>query len=148
MLRYRVFFVLVVLLYAGALFAPARQIKSKSHYEREEVTHLPGWRVAELGWIGPLGLTFGWYANFPLFVGMSRMARGRSPGRGLSRFGGLLALSSLLPFAVYSEVDGWHRGYVRGLAVWLWLGAFAVAAGAAEMGRRIDEANSFRQCQP
>ena len=144
--NYRLAFVIVLLLYVGALLAPARQIKSASRYERLQVTNVKGWELARFGWMGPLGLTFGWYANFPLVVCAARMLRGRSPGWGLARVAGVLAASSLLPFGIYSEVDGMHRGYVRGPAVWLWLAAFAVTAEVTWSGRRrVEDAESRRE---
>ena len=132
---YRVCFLVVLLLYATAVWASARQITEGSRLMPEQVEATRGTIILAVGWMGPLGLSFAWYANLPLAWCMSRMARGRSPGWILPQIAGALAASSLLPFRIYSEVDGWHWGWLRGPAVWLWLSSFAVTFAAAVYSR-------------
>ena len=84
-----------------------------------------GFRLMALGWMGPLALSFAWYANIPCFYSIWKLFRGQASWHpALIAF--CLALTALLPHAIYSEVDGWHRAYIVGPALWLWLCAFAI----------------------
>jgi hypothetical protein len=47
-----------------------------------------------------------------------------------------LALTVLLPHAIYSEVDGWHRAYFVGPALWLWLCAIATDLAVTRVSLR------------
>jgi hypothetical protein len=112
-------------LWIAANLAPCAQITDASRYATRNVEAMRGFRLMLLGWLGPLALSFAWYAHIPYFYSVWKLFSGRATVRA-AWIGFGLALTALLPHALYSEVDGWHRAYFIGAALWLWLGAFAV----------------------
>ena len=106
-------------------FVSCAQVIEAGRYAPRAVEAMHGFRLATLGWLGPFALSFAWYANIPYFYCIWKLFRGQASQRAaLIAF--CLALTALLPHAIYSEVDGWHRAYITGPALWLWLCAFAI----------------------
>jgi len=122
----RLGFVLTLVLWLAALFAPCSQVISASRFVLQQVIAFRGYRLAALGWLGPLSFSFAWYANIPYFYCVWKLLRGQSPPRRISLIALCLGLTALLPHAIYSEVDGWHRAHFSGPAIWLWLAAYAI----------------------
>lgn len=98
-----------------------------------EVWHYEIWYGFEIfmfGWLGPLGLAFGWYANIILIFALYYLGSNLKYSAILSSLGFLLALSSLLfkkmfldeRWAPYSDVVEWSIGF------YLWLLCFLVLA--------------------
>ena len=112
--------------YTAALFAPGYQVTEGGQILHRTVDLIPGWRLALLGWIGPLECCFAWFANIPLAFCAFKLTQGKLPGRFTAVLTACLALSALLPQLIFQPADGWHVGYVRGPAVWLWLLSIAV----------------------
>jgi hypothetical protein len=106
-------------------FLSCAQVIEASRYAPRSVESMHGFRLAVLGWLGPVALSVAWYANIPYFYCIWKLFRGQAPRRAALAACGL-ALTALLPHAIYSEVDGWHRAYIVGPALWLWLSAFAI----------------------
>ena len=106
-------------------FVPCTQVVEASRYAPRSSEVMHGFRLTALGWLGPFALSFAWYANIPYFYCICRLFRGHTSWR-VPLIAFCLALTALLPHAIYSEVDGWHRAYIVGPALWLWLCAFAI----------------------
>lgn len=106
-------------------FVSCAQVVEASRYAPRSVDVMNGSRLTALGWLGPLTLSFAWYANIPYFYSIWKLFRGHASWR-VALIAFCLALTALLPHAIYSEVDGWHRAYIVGPALWLWLCAFAI----------------------
>jgi hypothetical protein len=124
--KYRRLGVLLSLgLWIAATLAPCAQVTEASRYSLRNVDAMHGWRLAALGWLGPLGLSFAWYANVPYFYSAWKLFQ-KQPARRAALAAFCLALTVLIPHAIYSEVDGWHRAYFVGSALWLWLCAIAI----------------------
>jgi hypothetical protein len=117
---------IVVGLFAASLFLPGHQRTSAGSILGQADDVVPGWRLASLGWLGPLELCFAWFANLPLIVCVVRMLRGKSPNRPVAIATACLALSVLLPQRIWQPADGWHTGHFHGAAIWLWLSCFGV----------------------
>lgn len=116
----------ILVLFSAALLSPSFQYMNAGRTLGESLEVGKGWQLAAFGWIGPIGLCFAWFANIPLVVCVLKMLRGRPPGRRVSMVAACLALSVLLPHLILSFADGWHTGYLRGPAVWLWLSCFGI----------------------
>ena len=124
--RYCQFGILLALgIWLAANFLPCTQVIEAGRYARPSVEAMHGFRLLVLGWLGLFALSFAWYANIPYFYCLWKLFRGQASWR-VSLFAFCLALSALLPHAIYSEVDGWHRAYIAGPALWVWLCAFAI----------------------
>lgn len=121
--------VLTVMLWIAALLSPARQI-TFGYGPHPHFSPFDGWSLTKFGWLGPVAGIFAWYANPLLLVIVVRLARGHSPGRRLSLIAIALAATVFLPGFVFDfELDGrFHPTFIVGPAVWLWVGAFVVAA--------------------
>lgn len=130
--------VIVVALYALAFVAPGYQSISAGSIIPKSDDFIPGWRLAILGWLGPLELCFAWFANVPFFFCLMKMLRGRFPNRRFAIGTGGLAFSVLLPQLVYQPADGWHTGHLHGPAVWVWLSCVGITVFAGVMQRRND----------
>jgi hypothetical protein len=63
-LIFRLLGLLALLLWCAALFAPFHLELTGFPYTK--FSSEGGWLLALLGWLGPLGLAPGWYANIPL----------------------------------------------------------------------------------
>jgi hypothetical protein len=120
----RFWIVLTLGLWIVSNLAPCAQVIEASRYATRSVEAMRGFRLTLLGWLGPLALSFAWYANISYFYCVWRLFGGHASLRA-ALIGFCLALTALLPHAMYSEVDGWHRAYIAGPALWLWLSAFA-----------------------
>jgi hypothetical protein len=119
--RYCQFGILLTLgVWIAANFFPCTQVVEASRYARRSVEVMHGFRLMVLGWLRLLALSFAWYANIPYFYCVWKLFRGQASWR-VSLIAFCLALTALLPQAIYSEVDGWHRAYIAGRALWLWL---------------------------
>src|SRR5215831_16721813 len=72
----RLFALVALILWCTALFAPisAVPLAGSSSRFNDPYFHNPysGWVLAVFGWLGPLGLAPGWYANIPLAMGLNR----------------------------------------------------------------------------
>jgi hypothetical protein len=106
-------------------FVSCAQVVEASSYAPRSVEVMHGSRLTALGWLGPFALSFAWYANIPYFYCIGKLFRGYASWR-IASIAFTLALTALLPHAIYSEVDGWHRAHIVGPALWLWLCAFAI----------------------
>jgi hypothetical protein len=115
-----------LLLWFAALFAPMRLELAGPFYNVDFQPFL-GWRLASYGWLGPLGLAPGWYANIPLAISLIQCLRGRPPGRRLAWVGLAVAATALAPFWYFGFAGSFRSWYVvRGPALWLWLSAFVL----------------------
>ena len=117
---------IVICLFTAALFLPAHQSTSAGSILHQSDDVVPGWRLASLGWLGPLELCFAWFANLPLIICVVKMLRGKSPKPPTAVITACLALSVLLPQRIWQPADGWHTGHFHGPAIWLWLSCFTV----------------------
>jgi hypothetical protein len=71
------------LLWVAALFAPVRDIDLNYGISPFFVGFpFGGWRLALFGWLGPLVLAPGWFANLLLAKSLYRMFKGTAPGKG------------------------------------------------------------------
>lgn len=113
-------------LWFGALLAPANEVVSASRYVVRSVQPTYGYHLASFGWAGPLGLSIAWYANLPYLYCIVELLRGKPVPRRVALVSLLVAATGLVPHAIFSEVDGWHRASFTGPAIWLWLAAFVV----------------------
>jgi hypothetical protein len=97
-----------------------------------------GWRVAEMGWAGPLVMQFGWYANLIMLPALGRLAFGKPGGDsdawklGLILF--LLWFNTLFwteipfdpgPLTIAARGAGYYAWMASLLVVWL--GLFALS---------------------
>lgn len=130
---------IVIGLFAAALFLPGYQTTSAGAIIRQSDDIVPGWRLASLGWLGPLELCFAWFANVPLIVMVVQMLRGKYPEQPISLITACLAFSVLLPQRIFQPADGWHAGHFHGPAIWVWLSCFGVIALASTLseGREL-----------
>jgi hypothetical protein len=122
----------ILVLFSAALLSPSFQYMNAGPTLGASVEMDDGWALAAFGWAGPLGLCFAWFANIPLVACVFKMLRGIPPRRRVSMVSTCLALSVLLPHFIPSFVDGWHAGYLRGPAVWLWLSCFGILLFASK----------------
>jgi hypothetical protein len=106
-------------------FVSCAQVVEASRDAPRSVEVMHGYRLTALGWLGPFALSFSWYANIPYFYSILKLFHGHGSWR-VALIAFCLALTALLPHAIYSEVDGWHRAYIVGPALWLWFCAFAI----------------------
>jgi hypothetical protein len=124
-LIFRLLGLLALLLWCAALFAPYHLELTGFPYT--ELSSVSGWQLVLLGWLGPLSLAPGWYANIPFAISLIRFLRGRPPGRRLLALIGLaIAATALAPFWASGLMTGfmWRGWFVlRGPALWLWLSA-------------------------
>jgi hypothetical protein len=121
-----------------------------------------GWRFALIGWLGPLFLAPGWYANIPFAINLIRCLRGLRPGIWSASIGVGLAATALMPMRVTDfvpENDGGSAPYwtdwadlAHATVLWLWLGAITLVWFAALIKPRDETARqgnsgdvSFRQ---
>jgi hypothetical protein len=122
-------------LWCAALFAPI----SIGHPEWGG-----GWVFAAGGWLGPLALAFGWYANIPFAIDLIRcFVAGMRPGLLTSSFTAALAATALLPYRTLAPgwtpiklPNGQHAFWIweyipRGPSLWLWFSAIALVWLAA-----------------
>jgi hypothetical protein len=114
------------------------QVTTASQYVPQATEAMHGYRLAIWGWLGPLGLSVAWYAQIPFFYCVWNLFHGRARWRASMVALGLAA-TALLPHTIYSEVDGWHRAYFIGPAIWVWLSAFAIAMAATGILARTAE---------
>jgi hypothetical protein len=128
----------VICLLTSALFLPGHQSTSAGSILHHSDDVVPGWRLASLGWLGPLELCFAWFANIPLIICVVKMLRGSSPKQLTAVITSCLALSVLLPQLIWQPADGWHTGHLYGAAVWLWLAAFGVVVLASMLSESRD----------
>lgn len=100
-----------------------------------------GFRLLELGAIGPIAFNISWYANFPFFLCLWRMLKGATPGLRLSVISALWAASVFLPYFVFDfeQTGRFQANAVRGPAVFLWFSAF-VANVAVSFAAALQEA--------
>ncbi len=129
--RCRIAGLIVICLFSVALFLPGHQSTSAGSILHQSDDIVPGWRLAILGWLGPLEFCFAWFANLPLIICVVKMLRGKSPKQLTAAITACLALSVLLPQRIWQPADGWHTGHLYGAAVWLWLATFAVVVLAS-----------------
>jgi hypothetical protein len=128
---------LALLLWCAALFAPIHQELTGSPYTK--LGSFSGWELALDGWLGPLSLAPGWYANIPFAISLIRCLRGRPPGRWLALIGLAIAATALAPYWASGFMTGFmFRGWfiVRGPALWLWLSAYVLVLILAITARR------------
>jgi hypothetical protein len=118
--------VLALATWIAALFAPCAEVVEGGQFTLQHVDALHGYRLAALGWLGPLGLSIAWYANVPFLYCVWELLREQAPALKVFLIAFCLALTSLLPHISYSAVDGRHLAHFSGPAVWLWLMAFAI----------------------
>lgn len=122
-------------MWIAATLAPCAQVTEASRYALRNVEAIHGWRLAALGWLGPLALSFAWYANVPYFYSVWKLFLNQ-PAQRAALLAFCLALTVFLPHAIYSEVDGWHRAYFVGPALWLWLVAIATDLAVTRVSLR------------
>jgi WD40 repeat protein len=125
---YRKAFVISLLLYAGAFVTPAYDYRGYfDGHIAPTTSHIHGWLLGAMGWLGPLALCFAWYGNLPFLFCLFRLMRGRPPSRLTAWIATGLAFSALIPHvSIDPEVGGAIYEYEYGWAVCLWLAAFAV----------------------
>jgi hypothetical protein len=131
--RYQHIGILLTLgVWIAANFLPCTQVIEAGRHAGRSVEVMHGFRLLLLGWLGLFALSFAWYANVLFFYCLWKLFRGQALWR-VSLFAFCLALTALLPHAIYSEVDGWHRAYIAGPALWVWLCAFAFNLALARL---------------
>jgi hypothetical protein len=124
------------LLWCTALFEPIRAVRVSAG--APWFIPLDSLRLALFGWLGPIFfLAPGWYANIPFAISLYRCFGGRVPGRRPAVIGLLFAATALIPFMVYDFWWGLEWYVLRGPAVWLWLGAYALVWIPAILADRL-----------
>lgn len=110
----------------------------------------PGWLLFAWGWLGPLAGSIAWYSNLLLLSMVIRLFRGKSPSLALAATGFAVSLTALLPHFIFDfERDGqFHPQIISGPAVWLWIGAFALCAVTALVGRFAQPSARDRAAAP
>jgi hypothetical protein len=122
---YRLLAVSLLGLWMASNCLPCAQVIEGNRHAARIVEPMIGLRLTALGWAWPAALSFAWYANIPYLYSIWKLFRGQtSRPAAMIAFG--LALTALLPHVIYSEVDGWHRAYIVGPALCLWLCSFAI----------------------
>jgi len=97
------------------------------------------WRLAAFGWLGPLILAPGWFANIPWAVCLVRMFLGEPPANQTAWVAAILAASALLPDALFD----WKSVRVMWFVFWgpallLWLSAHAIVWLAMFEGQKTE----------
>lgn len=133
-----------VALWIGALLAPIKEVSLSIPFPTAYVTGPSyGYEVAEEGWLGPIELAVGWYANIPLFVCLARMLAGRRPGRIWTVTALGLAATALIPHLHIDIEYATVWAICSGPALWLWLACFAPVV-VAEFALPCAESRSLR----
>jgi len=138
--RCRIAGLIVICLFTAALFLPGHQSTSAGSILHQSDDVVTGWRLASLGWLGPLELCFAWFANLPLIICVVKILRGKSPRPPTAVITACLGLSVLLPQRIWQPADGWHTGHLYGTAVWPWLAGFGVVYSCAP---HVDTVESY-----
>lgn len=133
--KQRTIAIAAVAIYAAALIAPGYQLTEGGKILHPRVEVIWGWRLAAFGWLGPLELSFAWFANIPLAICVIKIFRGKAPGHAIVAMAVCLGLSALLPLRVFDPIYGWSMGFVRGPTIWLWLVSIAMTVVAAIAAR-------------
>lgn len=117
-------------LWSAALFAPIYLSYPIGRVGLDDLVPdypFAGWRLLLLGWLGPLLCAPGWYANIPFAISIIRSLSGHPVGRPMAMTGIVLAATALAPFRYLNFESGvviWY--FLRGPALWLWLGALGL----------------------
>jgi hypothetical protein len=126
--------IVALALWITSNFLWSADITEASRYAARTVEPIRGSRLSMQGWLGPLGLSFAWYAHVPFFYCTWSLFHVRAKWWA-SVVAFILAATALLPHATYSEVVGWRRAYFVGPATWTWLSSFAVNLAIAGLSK-------------
>lgn len=123
----------------GWLAAWAISLPLPAAYVGDRVTY--GFDVLGLGWLGPLMLHFGWFANLVLPVAMAAFLFGAAPSRSWPQVAGwmvlLCGLNSLAWFNIPDD-SGANPITRYGIGYYLWMlatiggGAWLIALGRSQ----------------
>ncbi len=94
-----------------------------------------GWRFLAYGWLGPVALSFAWYANIPLALCMIRMARGIAPNFLSSSIALFLALTVFIRAHHLGPMNEDHVNSFSGPGVYFGLVAFIMTWAMALRGK-------------
>jgi hypothetical protein len=120
----------------GWLAAWAASLPLPAAYNENGVTH--GFDVLALGWLGPLMLHFGWFANLLLPVAMATFLFGAAPSRSWPQLVGwmilLCGLNSLAWFNIPDDsgpnpIERYGLGYYSWMLATIGGGGWLIALG-------------------
>ena len=97
-----------------------------------------GWFLLVLGWIGPLELSFAWFANIPYLICIYQLLRGQIPRTNMVLGSCALASTALVPHFELDKDGRFHPVLFWGPAVWLWLLAFIPILATVLVRRTLD----------
>jgi hypothetical protein len=119
---------IAVALWTSSLFIPSLAVGGDAESALYRGSH-----ILAIGWAGPIGGAFAWYANIPWLVEVVRLARGKEPRLWLSAFALLLAFSMVLTpqLPIDGEASSGTPTFVAG--AWVWLLSFCPLFGAGLM---------------
>jgi len=129
-------------LWIAALFAPIRHVALDPRDAEQAMfgsQPFAAFRLAVVGWLGPLILAPGWFANIPFAICLVRMFLGKPPGNRMAWVAAILAATALLPNALFD----WRSVRVMGFVFWgpallLWLSAHAIVWLAMFEGQKTE----------